>query len=118
MMLAQECRASCSRICLTLAAPQSSAGQLSHGQQRFPHVGAAVRDTFGHKGLDGLNRHCYQGDLLGYLSPEQSAHFLRLGLVEKVDASAQDTTRTRLSTAEAGRFSTTPASRSETFRPT
>jgi hypothetical protein len=42
------------------------------------------------KGLDGLNRHCYRGDLLSYLNPEQEAHFLRLGLVERIDADPQE----------------------------
>jgi hypothetical protein len=42
------------------------------------------------KGRDGLNRHCYRGDVLGYLNPEQAAHFLRKGLVEKIDAAPQD----------------------------
>lgn len=43
------------------------------------------------KGLDGLNRHCYQGDVLGYLNDEQREHFLRLGLVERIGADAQGT---------------------------
>lgn len=30
--------------------------------------------------------HCYQGSLLGWLSEEQAAHFLRHGLVEVVDS--------------------------------
>lgn len=38
------------------------------------------------KGSDGLNRHAYKGDLLGWLSDEQAVHFLHKGLVERIDA--------------------------------
>lgn len=42
------------------------------------------------RGRDGLNRHCYRGDVLGYLNPEQEAHFLRHKLVERIDADPQN----------------------------
>jgi hypothetical protein len=42
------------------------------------------------KGLDGLNRHAYKGDLLGWLNDEQAAHFLHKGFVERIDSAPQD----------------------------
>jgi hypothetical protein len=39
---------------------------------------------------DGRLRQCYSGALLDWLSDEQSAHFLRMGLVERVDDDPQD----------------------------
>ena len=44
------------------------------------------------KGLDGRLRHAYIGALLDWLSDEQAAHFLRLGLVARIDADPQDAT--------------------------
>lgn len=38
------------------------------------------------KGVDGRLQHCYGGDVLDGLSPEQAAHFCRLGMVQKIDA--------------------------------
>jgi hypothetical protein len=36
------------------------------------------------KGLDGLNRYCYRGDLLDWLSEAQAKHLVGHGLVERI----------------------------------
>jgi hypothetical protein len=38
------------------------------------------------KGQDGRLEYCYGGDTLDWLDDVQKAHFLRLGLVERIDA--------------------------------
>jgi hypothetical protein len=38
------------------------------------------------KGLDGRGQYCYAGDTMDWLSDEQAKHFLRLGLVKRIDA--------------------------------
>lgn len=38
------------------------------------------------KGADGRLQYCYRGDVLDGLSPEQAKHFLRLGMVKRIDA--------------------------------
>ena len=41
-------------------------------------------------GADGRLQHCYGGDTLDGLNDEQREHFLRLNLVERIDADTQD----------------------------
>jgi hypothetical protein len=41
------------------------------------------------KGQDGLLRHCYKGDLLDYLNPEQREHFLCKSATAEAVASAR-----------------------------
>jgi hypothetical protein len=38
------------------------------------------------KGKDGRGQYCYAGDTLDWLSDEQAKHFLRLKVVEPIDA--------------------------------
>lgn len=42
------------------------------------------------KGCDARLRHCYQGDVLDWLDDEQRDHFLRMGLVARINAAPQD----------------------------